>query len=230
MKNIFKSLVGLICATYLISCTSQPTNSDASLDTYMDTISYSIGLWVGKGPANVPDKEDLDIALITKGISDGINEKEGTDDLQALQVILREFAMEQQNKESMAAQKEGEDYIKKYKKKKGVVETESGLCYRVIKDGAGAGPAPTDTVTVNYKGTFINGDTFDSSYDRGEPAVFVLNRVIPGWTEGVQLMKEGAVYEFVIPSQLAYGPRGKGPNIGPNTTLVFEIELVKVSK
>ena len=113
-------------------------------------------------------------------------------------------------------------------KKESVKTTASGLQYEVITEGTGASPSASDSVTVHYKGTTIDGTEFDSSYKRGSPATFPLNRVIAGWTEGVQLMKEGAKYRFYIPSDLAYGPRGAGPIIGPNSTLIFDIELLKV--
>lgn len=123
----------------------------------------------------------------------------------------------------------GADFLKENGKKEGVKTTASGLQYKVIKEGEGKNPKATDTVRVHYRGTLLNGTEFDSSIKRGEPAEFPLNRVIKGWTEGVQLMKEGAKYQFFIPSNLAYGERGTpGGPIGPNETLIFEIELLKV--
>ncbi len=111
-----------------------------------------------------------------------------------------------------------------------MMETASGLKYEVIKEGTGASPTATDMVTVHYEGTLLDGTKFDSSYDRGQPAEFPLNRVIPGWTEGVQLMKEGATYKFLIPSDLAYGPTGTpGGPIGPNEDLIFTVELIRVN-
>jgi len=123
----------------------------------------------------------------------------------------------------------GEAYLAENKKKEGVKVTASGLQYEVLKAGSGKQPKATDTVVVHYRGTLIDGTEFDSSYKRGQPIDFPLNRVIPGWTEGVQLMQEGAKYRFVIPSGLAYGPRGTpGGPIGPDATLIFEVELLKV--
>ena len=125
--------------------------------------------------------------------------------------------------------KQGEDFLKENAKKEGVKTTDSGLQYKVLKEGTGKSPKATDTVTVHYRGTLINGTEFDSSLKSGAPAQFPLNRVISGWTEGVQLMKEGAKYQFFIPAKLAYGERGTpGGPIGPNETLIFEIELLKV--
>jgi len=123
----------------------------------------------------------------------------------------------------------GEKFLADNAKNTGVVTTASGLQYLVFTEGAGAQPKATDDVTVHYKGTTIDGKEFDSSYGRGEPATFPLNRVIAGWTEGVQLMKEGAKYRFFIPSNLAYGERGAGRDIGPNAALIFDVELIKVN-
>ncbi|WNB76156.1 FKBP-type peptidyl-prolyl cis-trans isomerase [Methylomonas koyamae] len=123
----------------------------------------------------------------------------------------------------------GEKYLADNAKNAGVTTTASGLQYQVFAEGTGASPKASDNVTVHYKGTTIDGKEFDSSYSRGAPATFPLNRVIPGWTEGVQLMKEGAKYRFFIPSNLAYGERGAGRDIGPNAALIFDVELIKVN-
>ena len=123
---------------------------------------------------------------------------------------------------------EGERFLKENANKTGVNTTSSGLQYKVLQEGTGKSPKATDVVVVNYRGTLINGKEFDSSYKAGKPIEFPLNRVIPGWTEGVQLMKEGAKYEFYIPPNLAYGSRGAGGVIGPDETLIFEVELLKV--
>lgn len=122
----------------------------------------------------------------------------------------------------------GEMFLKENAAKPGVVTTASGLQYLVLTEGTGKSPKATDTVLVHYAGTLINGTEFDSSYARREPIEFPLNGVIAGWTEGVQLMKEGAKYRFFIPSKLAYGSRGAGRDIGPNEALIFEVELLKV--
>ena len=122
----------------------------------------------------------------------------------------------------------GQRFLKENAEKQGVKTTPSGLQYKVLSEGSGKSPKATDVVVVNYRGTLINGKEFDNSYKAGQPIEFPLNRVIPGWTEGVQLMKEGAKFEFFIPSNLAYGPRGAGGVIGPDETLIFEVELLKV--
>jgi FKBP-type peptidyl-prolyl cis-trans isomerase FkpA len=136
--------------------------------------------------------------------------------------------MQKQSEEkAAAAKKAGDDFRAEFEKQDGVTKTDSGLLYQVETEGTGAQPKETDTVEVHYKGTLIDGTQFDSSYDRGQPATFPLNRVIPGWTEGVQLMKVGSKYKFVIPPELAYGEQDT-PTIPANSTLVFEVELLKI--
>ena len=124
----------------------------------------------------------------------------------------------------------GREFLEENAKNDSVIQTESGLQYMVLKEGTGAKPGPTDEVTVHYTGKLINGTVFDSSVERGEPATFPLNKVIPGWTEGLQLMSEGAKYRLFIPSELAYGEKGAGEQILPNSTLIFDVELIKVEK
>ena len=125
---------------------------------------------------------------------------------------------------------EGEAFLAENKKKEGVITLPSGLQYKVIKAGTGKKPKATDTVTVHYQGTLIDGKEFDSSYRRGQPVTFPVNGVIPGWTEALQLMEEGAKWQIFIPSSLAYGDRGAGRDIGPHATLIFEIELVSIQE
>ncbi len=124
----------------------------------------------------------------------------------------------------------GREFLEENAKNDSVVQTTSGLQYMVLKEGTGAKPGPTDNVTVHYTGRLIDGTVFDSSVERGEPATFPLNAVIPGWTEGLQLMSEGAKYRLFIPSELAYGSKGAGDQILPNSTLIFDVELIKVEK
>ena len=125
---------------------------------------------------------------------------------------------------------EGAAFLAENAKKEGIITTSSGLQYKILTQGNGAKPSATDSVTVHYLGTTLDGNEFDSSYKRDTPATFPLNRVIAGWTEGLQLMQEGSKYRFYIPSDLAYGPNGAGRDIGPNATLIFDVELIKVEK
>lgn len=236
MKHIIKLFIGVILAANFIACSSQG-GKKPKLDTHMDTVSYAIGLWIATGPANVPDKSDLDIKIISSAISDAFEGNDTTFSQTETQEILRMFSMDQQKKQQEtdalageAIKVEGEEFLVKNKDADGIIVTASGLQYRIIKEGEGAQPLITDKVKVHYTGKLLNGDVFDSSHDRGQPAEFPINGVIPGWIEGLQLMKEGAVYEFFIPSDLAYGPRGAGEKIKPHATLNFEVELIEVIK
>ncbi|MCC2617023.1 FKBP-type peptidyl-prolyl cis-trans isomerase [Aestuariibacter halophilus] len=178
---------------------------------------------------------ELDRALLLKGFVAGIQGQSQMtqEELQALAQALDASVREAQQVKSAAEgeknKADGEAYLAENAKREGVVVTDSGLQYEVLTAGEGDSPGAQDTVKVHYRGTLIDGTEFDSSYSRGEPAVFPLHRVISGWTEGVQLMKEGAKYKFFIPSELAYGERSTG-KIGTNSTLVFEVELLEVVK
>lgn len=151
----------------------------------------------------------------------------------ALQSFQEQVAQQQQEKRKALSEKnkiEGEALLAKIRERREVQATPSGLQYEVLKEGTGSSPKATDTVTVHYKGMLKDGTVFDNSYERGQPATFVLNQVIPGWTEGVQLMKVGSKYKFYIPSALGYGEQGAGSVIGPNDPLIFEVELLSVGQ
>lgn len=175
----------------------------------------------------------LDKELVIKGFIASIQqqsqmpEEEAKQFTQALQTAMRDAQQAAADKASEQNLTDGKAYLEENAKREGVEVTESGLQYEVMTAGEGPKPAAQDTVKVHYKGTLLDGTEFDSSYSRGEPAVFPLNRVIPGWTEGVQLMSEGSKFKFHIPSELAYGARATG-KITPNSTLVFEVELLEV--
>jgi FKBP-type peptidyl-prolyl cis-trans isomerase len=200
-----------------------------------DRASYVIGYNLGRTLKQNDVKANTD--LIIKGLMSGLAGEKGIltdEEMQAtMQTFQQQVVAAQQAKQKVVGEKnktEGETFLAKNKTRAGVKTTASGLQYEVEKEGTGPNPKATDTVTVNYKGTLMDGTTFDSSYDRGQPATFVLNQVIPGWTEGVQLMKPGGKYKFYIPSSLGYGEQGAGGVIGPNAPLVFEVELVSIGK
>jgi FKBP-type peptidyl-prolyl cis-trans isomerase FklB len=191
-----------------------------------DKVSYSIGLNIGfnLNRQNVQINPDV----LTAGIKDAIAGKPQLTTDQVKEVMTA-FEKDMQQKQKAAGEKNASDgakFLEENKKKEGVKTTASGLQYKAIKEGTGAQPKAADTVTVNYRGTLINGSEFDSSYKRGEPAIFPLNGVIKGWTEGLQLMKVGSKYQFFVPPNLAYGERTVGPDITPNSTLIFEVELL----
>ncbi len=164
------------------------------------------------------------------GTESKMTEEEIGTALQEFQTEMITKMMEERTKKAAENKEAGEKFLAENKTKEGVKTTESGLQYIVEKEGEGESPAAEDTVEVHYRGTLLDGTEFDSSYKRNEPAKFPLNRVIKGWTEGVQLMKKGAKYKFFIPSELAYGEGGAGEQIGPNSTLIFEVELISFEK
>jgi len=173
-------------------------------------------------------KVDVNPDLLVAGIKDAIADKPQLTPEQVKEVMTT-FEKDMQQKQKEAGEKnkaEGEKFLAENKKKEGVKTTASGLEYKVLKEGNGPQPKATDTVTVNYRGTLINGTEFDSSYKRGQPATFPVNGVIKGWTEALQLMKVGSKYQLFIPSNLAYGERSVSPEIGANSTLIFEVELL----
>jgi FKBP-type peptidyl-prolyl cis-trans isomerase len=202
-------------------------------EALQDRASYVIGLNLGKSLKTNDIQANVD--LLMKGLRDGLGGGQALftdEEMQAtMQAFQQQVTQQQEEKRKVQGEKnktEGEAFLAKNKERKEVKTTASGLQYEVLTEGTGPTPKPTDTVTVNYKGTLTDGTVFDSSYDRHEPATFVLNQVIPGWTEGVQLMKVGSKYKFYIPSALGYGDRGAGGVIGPNAPLVFEVELVSI--
>ena len=200
----------------------------------MDKLSYALGIGIGSQLAQMGAK-DLNIDDFAQAIKDVITGKPLQVDDQEAQQIVQKFFQEQEEKQraaaiekGKAARKEGEDFLAANGKKENVVTLPSGLQYQVLKEGDGKKPKVTDKVRCHYEGTLINGTVFDSSYKRGEPAVFPLNQVIAGWTEVLQLMQEGAKYRFFIPYNLAYGERGAGASIPPYAALVFDVELIDV--
>lgn len=234
MKNFVKLLAVIILASNFIACTSQSGKSK-KLQTNMDSVSYAIGIWVGNNPAFKADKERINVDIVAKAMADAFNEKTDIMSSMDAQKILQTWSMELEKKmaekdkadESVRIE-EGKAFLEKNKSKEGVKTTESGLQYRVIKEGNGRTPTPEDRVKVHYEGRLINGDIFDSSRERGEPAEFGVTQVIKGWTETLQLMKEGSVYEIYVPSDLAYGARGAGDKIKSFSTLIFEVELIEI--
>jgi FKBP-type peptidyl-prolyl cis-trans isomerase len=232
-------LTMLAFASFLIcSCTAKTgsTTEKAELKTTADSISYIIGTNIAGSLAPVND--EVNIAIMIQGLQDGLVLKTSPIPPQRVQPIMQAFNTKIRDKQ-MAQGKvqgdknlaEGKKFLEENKKKPGVITTASGLQYQVLTKGSGPTPASDSTkVKVHYKGTLLDGTEFDSSIKRGEPAVFPLNGVIKGWGEGVKLMKVGSKCRFFIPPELAYGERGAGQQIGPNATLIFEIELLGIEK
>lgn len=201
----------------------------------MDKLSYALGLGIGQQLKQMGLNASLVIEDFAASIIDVLQDKDLKISNQEAQVIVNAFFQkmeEEQNvakaKAGKAAKQEGEKFLVENAKKEGVIVTKSGLQYEVLKEGSGKKPKATDTVRCHYEGRLLDGSVFDSSYKRNEPADFGLQQVIAGWTEGVQLMSEGAKYRFYIPYILAYGEGGAGAMIPPFSTLIFDVELIKV--
>jgi FKBP-type peptidyl-prolyl cis-trans isomerase len=205
------------------------------LKTETQKISYALGLDLGSYFKSLG--EDFDLAVVQRGIEDSYNGKKPLMTAEEASQVQQQFASRQQEKqvkqvmEMTAVNREAaKKFLDENKGKEGVKTTASGLQYKVIKQGKGATPSADDTVKVHYKGTLLDGTEFDSSYQRNQPAEFQVNQVIPGWTEALQLMNVGSIYELYLPPELAYGDRGAPPVIEPGSMLIFEVELLDVTK
>ncbi|MGF1753301.1 FKBP-type peptidyl-prolyl cis-trans isomerase [Vibrio makurazakiensis] len=249
MKSVLK--VSLLAATVMLAvgCQKEEPKAEApqteqvqakavEFKTEDDKAAYAIGISFANYLSTSIDKPselgiNLDKEMVLKGIEHvfagnaELNEEETRAALEALDKRVAETMQTQAAEKSAAVKEAGEAFRTEFAKAEGVTKTDSGLLYQVMAAAEGESPKDTDTVQVHYKGTLTDGTQFDSSYDRGEPATFPLNRVIPGWTEGVQLMQVGSKYKFVIPPELAYGEQDT-PTIPANSTLVFEVELLKI--
>jgi len=204
-------------------------------ESFEEKASYALGVDIGTNVKQFGTSLDRD--ALVDGLLDALSEREPRLTPQEVDELVREFLAKAQAEDAQrnivlaeTNMQEGEEFLAENRAKDGVVETASGLQYIVLTQGDGPSPAAADRVTVHYEGKLLDGKVFDSSYERGEPVEFVLNAVIPGWTEGVQLMKVGSKYRFFIPSDLAYGGRGAGQDIGPNATLTFEVELISIEQ
>ena len=195
----------------------------------MDKLSYAWGLAMGQQLKGM-GVATLEFDSFVNGLKSVYGEGKSEMEPEEAHKLINEYLQSLQEKMAAAVKEEAKKFFDENRGKEGVKETASGLQYIVEKEGTGAQPSATDEVTVHYTGKLLDGTVFDSSVNRGEPATFPLNRVIPGWTEGVQLMKEGAKYRSFVPSDLAYGPQGIPNAIPPHATLIFEVELIKVIK
>ena len=203
------------------------------LSTQKDKVSYAIGLNIGKGLHR--EEIDVDPNLILRGLKDGLSggqalmtDEQAQGTMLELQTTVRERMEAKRKQEGEANKKAGDAFLAANKAKPGVTTLPDGLQYKVVKAGTGPKPTLNDTVVCNYRGTLIDGKEFDSSYKRNEPAKFPVGGVIKGWTEALQLMPVGSKWELYLPADLAYGERGAGADIGPNSTLVFEVELLSI--
>ncbi|MCB0540755.1 MAG: FKBP-type peptidyl-prolyl cis-trans isomerase [Chitinophagales bacterium] len=230
-QSILLVLVVLINAIFFTSCkesNSKSNSGEVTLSNETDSLSYALGVNIGEN-AKRGGFETINYEAFAKGM-EGVYSDNAIMTAEVAGTYINEVMMAKESAKAQVAKGEGEKFLAENAKKAGVVTTPSGLQYEVIKEGTGATPTAEDVVTVHYHGTLTDGTVFDSSVERGEPATFPLNQVIAGWTEGLQLMKEGAKYRFYIPSNLAYGDRAMGDVIKPGSTLIFDVELLKVGE
>jgi FKBP-type peptidyl-prolyl cis-trans isomerase FklB len=233
MKRKTGVFLAVAATVFLINGCSGKEQTVAKMESLQDKVSYGIGLRIGKDFKS--QQVELNPDLLMKGIEDGLAGTEpllSDEQIRETMVAFQQEMMEREKtrleEASVKNAEEGKKFLEENAKKEGVVTLPSGLQYKVITEGSGKQPSAEDTVKVHYRGTLVDGTEFDSSYSRNEPAEFPVGGVIPGWTEALQLMKEGSKWQLVLPPELAYGERGAGPRIGPNATLVFEVELLEV--
>ena len=224
-----KTLIAACVASVIMTGSVMAETADTKQMTEDERLSYSLGMLIGDRILK-EYTEDINYYIMLEGIR-AQHKGEPT----VLTMDEAHASMQASEDRALATAAEGaitagKAYLEENKAREGVSVTESGLQYEVMAEAEGDKPVATDIVKVHYKGTLLDGTTFDSSYERGQPAEFGLNQVIPGWTEGVQLMNVGSKYRFVIPSELAYGTRGAGASIGPSETLIFEVERIEIVK
>ena len=226
-------------AAILMSLMAVPASADDSKVQFAsqnDKISYALGMDIFSNIKQLPKDLGLNQDMILRGVQDSfanksaLTEEEATKLKAEFEKQIKENLIKMQEQKMAENIKAGEEFLANNKKRAEVKVTNSGLQYEVLQEGTGAQPKDTDNVTVHYKGTLLTGEVFDSSYARNEPATFPLNAVIKGWGEGVQLMKVGSKYKFFIKPELAYGKYGAPPKIGPNETLIFEVELLGINE
>lgn len=224
-----KLVFAVVTAALIVTGACKKNDTAIPAPSDMKKASYAFGMSIGTSLKNV-GMTSLDYNEMIKGMKNVINGGKTTLTIEEAQMLIQNAIMEAQDHLASANQEKGQKFLENNGKKPTVKTTATGLQYEVIKEGVGDSPKETDVVTVHYTGSTIDGTVFDSSVERNEPATFTLNEVIPGWTEGLQLMTVGSKYKFFIPAELAYGPQGAGGVIGPNETLIFEIELLKIGE
>lgn len=225
---IGKRVYSAMAATALMFSAVQTTAAD--LETVTERASYTMGYNIGQKFSQ--DGVEVDVDVLASALLDAMSGKQPkltVEEMQLAMSAMQEMRLAKSNRLGEENQKVGMAFLAENGKKDGVVTTDSGLQYKVITEGKGPKPSSSDRVSVHYRGTLIDGTEFDSSYSRNQPAEFGVTQVIKGWTEALMLMPEGSKWELYIPGDLAYGPRGAGAAIGPNSTLIFEVELLKAS-
>lgn len=230
-----KYAVYVLFGIMLVAGTAAAADEATELKSETDKLSYALGLDLGAYFKSLG--EDFNLSVIQRGIDDSYNGKKALMTTEEAAQVQQQFAARQQEKQvkqvmemTAANQEAAKKFLDENKGKEGVKTTASGLQYKIVKEGKGDKPVTTDTVKVHYKGTLLDGTEFDSSYKRNQPAEFQVDQVIPGWTEAMQLMNVGSTYELYLSPELAYGDRGAPPVIEPGSMLIFEVELLGVTK
>lgn len=223
-----KKIVFIFGVSSLIFSCNNVDTSNSELLTQMDSVSYSLGVSVANNLKS-SGFETIESSAISAAFNDVFSENDVKISEEDANALIQDYFMELSQKKSQEATNKGQAFLDENASKEGVVTTASGLQYQVLTEGQGAKPVASDEVTVHYHGTLIDGTVFDSSVDRGQPATFPVGGVIQGWVEALQLMNVGSKYKLFIPSNLAYGERGAGGSIGPNETLIFEVELLSIN-
>ena len=227
IRNFLFAIIGI---AFLLSSCGQNMNTNVTIKTDLDTISYMLGVDIGNSLI-VNDFTDVEVDVFVNGLMDAINKEELKVEEEKIKPYIQKFFTELREKKMQKNLDEGREFLEKNKKRDEVIETESGLQYEIITEGTGKSPSATDIVVCRYHGTLIDGTVFDSSFERGDTAEIPLNRVVPGWTEGFQLMKEGGKAKLYLPTEIAYGQRPRpGGKIEANMAIIFEVELIEVKE
>ncbi len=234
MKNSFILLTAAVLSVLGMSCQPSGSGRDVKLDTLADSAGYAIGILVGENNKqqieNAPGGSNVNLEAMAAAFRTAALGEEGKLTVEEADQIIRNYFEAEGTKQGQLNLEEGNAFLEKNRSLADVKITESGLQYIVLEEGNGPKPAAEDQVRVHYHGTLIDGTVFDSSVERGQPAVFGVNQVIPGWTEALQLMPVGSKWRIFLPADLAYGERGAGGDIGPNSVLIFEVELLEIVK
>ncbi len=233
MRCMKTMTVFLLAACFLLSGTQLLAADKQALESEQEKISYALGMTIGN---NLKKDVEVDLDAFFQGVEDAhtgetlMSEKEMQQTMMVFQKQMQQKQMQKMQEAAAANKAEGKAFLEENKEKEGVVALKSGLQYKVMQKGDGPSPTASDTVKCHYKGMTLDGQVFDSSYERGEPATFPLNGVIKGWTEALQLMQVGSKWKLFVPSDLAYGDKGAGEMIEPGSTLIFEVELLDITE
>lgn len=229
-RNLILALVAIAFIGFTACNSGSTSSAPAKMESKTDTIAYTLGHSIGNNLLN--QFPGIDPELIAKGLIDGYNKAENPcyATPEESDMAIRTYLRSESDRKANENKEKGEAFLAENAKKDGIKVTDSGLQYEVVKEGDGPKPTTESTVSVTYHGTTIDGEVFDSSVERGDTVSFPVTGVIKGWTEGLQLMSVGSKYKFYIPADLAYGARGAGAKIGPNSALIFDVELIDIQK